>query len=97
MGNRDNQIQSGAILAPASLVIEKVAVGGDATFTYTATGGLATPFTIATSGGSGSQSFANIAAGAYTVTETSLPAGWDFTSLVCEDSSTWWAAFRVLQ
>ena len=84
VGNRDNQIQSGAILAPASLVIEKVAVGGDATFTYTSTGGLTSPFTIATSGGSGSQSFANIAPGAYTVTETSL-AGWDFTSLVCVD------------
>ncbi len=85
VGNRDNQIQSGAILAPASLVIEKVAVGGDATFTFTSTGGIASPSTIATSGGSGSQSFANITPGAYTVTETSLPAGWDFTGLACVD------------
>jgi uncharacterized repeat protein (TIGR01451 family) len=85
VGNRDNQIQSGAILAPASLVIEKIAVGGDATFDYSSTGGIANPLSITTSGGSGSQSFANVSPGAYTVTETALPAGWDFTSLVCVD------------
>jgi uncharacterized repeat protein (TIGR01451 family) len=85
VGNRDNQIQSGAILAPATLVVDKVAVGGDATFSYSATGGIANPFSIATSGGSGSQSFVDISAGTYTVTESALPAGWEFTSLVCED------------
>jgi len=85
VGNRDNQIMSGAILAPASLVVNKVALGGDATFSYSTTGGIANPFQITTSGGSGSQSFANIAAGAYTVTEGALPAGWEFTSLACQD------------
>ena len=40
MGNRDNQIMSGAILSPARLVIRKVTVGGDATFDYAATGGI---------------------------------------------------------
>ncbi|HEU5264215.1 MAG TPA: hypothetical protein VFU34_06225, partial [Gaiellaceae bacterium] len=86
VGNRDNQIMSGAILAPANLLIEKVAVGGDATFDYTSTGGLSpASFPITTVGGSGSQSFTNIAAGTYTVTESAPPAGWDFTSLDCVD------------
>ncbi|MGH2526847.1 MAG: prealbumin-like fold domain-containing protein, partial [Actinomycetota bacterium] len=86
VGCRDNQIMSGAILAPANLLIEKVAVGGDATFDYTSTGGLSpASFPIATSGGNGSQSFTNIAPGSYTVTESALPAGWDFTSLQCVD------------
>ena len=86
VGCRDNQIMSGAILAPANLLIEKVAVGGNATFNYTSTGGLSpASFPIATSGGTGSQSFTNIAAGSYTVTESAPPAGWDFTSLQCVD------------
>ena len=90
VGNRDNQIMSGAILAPANIVIHKVAVGGDGTFGYTGTGGITSPFSITTSGGSGSQSFTSLSAGSYTVTESAPPAGWDFTSLTCvdEDSGT---------
>jgi len=55
VGNRDNQIMSSAILSPAHIVIKKVAVGGDATFDYTATGpgGLPANFSITTSGGMG--------------------------------------------
>ena len=54
VGTRDNQIMSGAILAPATIVIRKVAVGGDDTFAYTTTGGLSpSSFNIATSGGNG--------------------------------------------
>jgi uncharacterized repeat protein (TIGR01451 family) len=85
VGNRDNQIMSSAILAPANILIRKVAVGGDATFGYTATGGISSPFSITTSGGVGSQAFSSISPGSYTVTESAPPAGWDFTSLVCED------------
>ena len=89
VGNRDNQIMSGAILAPATIVIRKVAVGGDDTFAYTTTGGLSpSSFNIATTGGNGSQSYANIAPGSYTVTESAPPAGWDFTNLVCVDEDT---------
>ena len=89
VGNRDNQIMSGAILAPATVVIRKVAVGGNDTFAYTTTGGLSpSSFNIATSGGNGSQSYANIAAGSYTVTESAPPAGWDFTNLVCVDEDS---------
>ena len=85
VGNRDNQIMSGAILSPANIVIRKNTVGGDATFNYAATGGISSGFSIATSGGTGSQSFTNISAGSYTVTESALPAGWDFTNLACLD------------
>jgi uncharacterized repeat protein (TIGR01451 family) len=85
VGNRDNQIMSGAIQAPANIVIVKNTVGGDAAFNYTSTGGIATPFTITTSGGTGQQSFTNIGAGTYTVTEQAAPSGWVLTDLVCSD------------
>jgi uncharacterized repeat protein (TIGR01451 family) len=85
VGNRDNQIMSGAIIAPANLLIKKVAVGGDGTFDYTSTGGITNPFTITTASGNGQVSFSSLSPGPYTVTE-SAEAGWDFTSLVCEDA-----------
>jgi hypothetical protein len=89
VGNRDNQIQSNAILAPATIVIRKVTVGGDGTFGYTTTGGLSpASFSITTSSGSGTQSFTGVAPGSYTVTESAPPAGWQFTSLVCEDEDS---------
>ena len=69
----------------ANIVIRKVSVGGDATFGYTATGGIASPFTIATSGGQGSTSFTGISHGTYSVTEDLPGAPWSFTSLVCDD------------
>ena len=69
-----------------TVVINKTAVGGDATFAYTGTGaGVSANFNIITSGGSGSQTFTNIAPGAKTVTESAPPAGWNFTSLTCSD------------
>ncbi len=89
VGNRDNQIMSGAILSPANIVIRKNTVGGDATFNYAATGGISSSFSITTSSGTASQSFTNITAGSYTVTESApLPAGWDFTNLVCVDEDS---------
>ena len=75
---------SGAILSPANIVIRRWSAATD-TFAYTATGGISSNFSITTSGGNGSQSFTNIAAGSYTVTESAPPAGWDFTNLVCVD------------
>jgi len=85
VGARDNQIMSSAILSPANILIKKVAVGGDGTFDYTATGGISSNFSITTSGGNGSQAFSSITPGTYTVTESAPPAGWDFTNLVCVD------------
>ena len=88
VGNRDNQIMSGAILSPANIVIRKNTVGGDDTFGYSATGGISSSFNLATSGGTASQSFTNISPGSYTVTESTLPAGWDFSNLVCVDEDS---------
>ena len=71
-----------------NVAIDKTCVGGNDTFNYTGTGtGIAASFSITCSGGSGSQSFNDIADGAKTVVETvpPPPAGWQFTSLVCSD------------
>ncbi len=67
-----------------TVIIRKNTVGGDNTFGYTTGAGL-NDFTIPTSGGTGSQTFNNIAAGPTTVTESSSPPGWVFTSLACSD------------
>jgi CSLREA domain-containing protein len=64
------------------VVVQKSAVGGDGTFSYT--GGLGS-FTITTSGGTGSQVFDNVVPGVYAVTEGTPPAGWDFVGVVCGD------------
>jgi len=64
------------------VVVQKSAVGGDETFSYT--GGLGS-FTITTSGGTGSQVFDNVVPGVYAVTEGTLPAGWDFMGVACVD------------
>jgi CSLREA domain-containing protein len=64
------------------VVVQKSAVGGDETFSYT--GGLGA-FTITTSGGTGSQVFDNVVPGVYAVTEGAPPAGWDFVGVVCGD------------
>ncbi len=64
------------------VVVQKSAVGGDGTFSYT--GGLGA-FTITTSGGTGSQVFDNVVPGVYAVTEGTPPAGWDFVGVVCVD------------
>ena len=55
--------------------------GGDGTFGYTTTGdgGLAPSFNITTSNGTGQQVNNGINPGTYTVNETTLPGGWNFT------------------
>ena len=66
-------------IQPGSITVNKKAVGGDGAFDFTGTGpGVLTAFTITTSGAehAGSQPFAGLAAGTYTVSET-VPAGWD--------------------
>jgi hypothetical protein len=71
----------------ASIVINKSAVGGDATFNFTATG-LSSPFSITTVGGSGSQTFSNLAPGAYSVTESGPSSPWVFTTLTCSSGGS---------
>lgn len=71
-----------------TIIINKTAVSGDDTFNFTATGtGLPANFQITTTGGSGSQTFTNLAPGTYTVTEVvpPPPPNWSFTSLSCTD------------
>ena len=85
LGNQDRSLAAGAVEPAGTVVINKVAVGGDATFDYLGSGsGISSTFSIATSGGTGSVTFSNIVAGAKTVTET-VPSGWDFTNLTCSD------------
>ncbi len=88
VGNQDLQLASSAISAPGSIVVIKNTVGGNNTFDYTATGGgMTSPFTITTSGGTNSTTFSNLATGtaggSRSVTEGTLPSGWGFTSLNC--------------
>ena len=64
------------------MTITKNTLGGDGTFGYTGTLGLAT---LTTSGGTISQSFTNLAPGPFTVAENDPAPGFDFTNLVCVD------------
>ncbi|MDW8031907.1 MAG: hypothetical protein RMJ29_08880, partial [Candidatus Bipolaricaulota bacterium] len=73
------------LIAAGTIVINKTAVGGNDTFSYTSTIPGNATFNITTTGGSGSQTFAGVTAGSYTVTESAPPSGWDFTSLSCVD------------
>src|SRR5215218_3682094 len=66
------------------IVINKVTENGDDTFGYTTTGGL-NPATFTLSNGQ-SRTYSDstqVAAGNYSVTESTIPAGWTLKSLVC--------------
>ena len=67
-----------------SVTIVKNAVGGDDTFNFGGDFGL---FSIATAGGTGSESFGNLLPGTYSVVE-GVPAGWDLVDLSCDNAST---------
>ncbi|MCW5844926.1 MAG: carboxypeptidase regulatory-like domain-containing protein [Caldilinea sp.] len=80
-----NERQTGTI------IINKTAQGGDATFDFTGPGGnLGSNFQLTTTNGSASVTFNNVPTGAYSVAEdvNALPTGWDFTGLACSDPST---------
>ena len=64
-----------------SLTIEKEAIGGNSTFSFTGSNGIGS-FTITTTGNTGSVTFPNLTPGSYTVTETAK-AGWTQTSSDC--------------
>jgi hypothetical protein len=69
--------------------IHKITQNGDGSFGYTTTGGL-TPSTFNLSNG-GTQGFTGpgtILAGSYSVTEATLPAGWDLVNLACTATGT---------
>nr|WP_240451213.1 DUF11 domain-containing protein [Wenzhouxiangella sp. XN201] len=70
-------------IEPGQIEIIKNTVGGNGSFDFSGDLG---NFTIATSGGSGSDLSTNLSPGSYTVTET-VPAGWSLTSISCVSDS----------
>jgi hypothetical protein len=71
------------------IVIHKVTENGDATFGYSTTGGL-NPATFNLSNGQ-SRTYSDatqVQAGNYTVSESTVPAGWTLKSLVCTATGT---------
>ncbi|HUU46340.1 MAG TPA: LamG-like jellyroll fold domain-containing protein, partial [Acidobacteriota bacterium] len=84
---------SGAACTPCSgtIIIRKNSINGDGTFSYTgccapaSSKGLLGSFTITTTGGTGSQTFSNIGAGNYTVTELGPLSPWVFVTITFSD------------
>ena len=70
----------GAVAAPLA---SSAASDTTAVFGFTGTGGI-TPASFSLKNG-GMETFVNVAPGTYTVTESTVPAGWVLTNLVCVD------------
>ncbi len=72
-----------------TIKITKVSTGGTGTFNFSTTGTGLSNFQIDTSPEGGPDKiFSNILPGTYSVTEGTLPTGWDFTSLSCAETGT---------
>jgi hypothetical protein len=65
-----------------TIIIHKVTENGDASFGYTTTGSLS-PATFTLSNGETRTYGGNVLAGSYSVTESTIPAGWTLKSLAC--------------
>jgi hypothetical protein len=63
--------------------IHKVTENGDASFGYTTTGGLSPATFSLSNGGTRTYGPGTVLSGSYSVTESTLPAGWTFKNLVC--------------
>lgn len=77
------------------IVVIKNVAGADGTFDFIGDWTDGSPvlpaggeFDITTSGGTGQQVFDNVTAGSYSLSETQVPEGYEFTSLACADSMT---------
>jgi hypothetical protein len=70
-----------------TLIVYAEAQGGDATFSYGGSGSLAS-FQISTEGGGGAKVF-DLTAGAYTLTQNSLPSGWGTKEVFCDGTGTY--------
>ncbi len=69
------------------IIIRKVTENGDATFGYSTTGGLSPASFNLSNGQSRTYSDATqVQPGSYSVTESTIPAGWTLKSLVCTNS-----------
>jgi hypothetical protein len=71
-----------------TIVVHKVTENGDASFGYTTTGGLSPATFNLSNGGTRTYGPGTVLAGSYSVTESTLPAGWTFKSLVCTATGT---------
>jgi hypothetical protein len=74
-------------------IIKRTEGGSGGPFGYTTTGGLdPSIFDLTTTAegeaGQATQGFSNLSPGSYSVTESSLPDNWEFTSLVCSAGGT---------
>jgi hypothetical protein len=70
-----------------SLQIVKNAVGGDGTFQFTSATAAIGTFSLTTSGGSSSQTFASVTSGVHTITEASID-GWTLSAISCVNAVT---------
>ena len=91
-GQRDNQMQSGTVVANGTIVIVKDAIPNDAQdFSFNLTNGTTINQNFLLDDDSdvtlpNSQTF-SVAPGVYTAQELNIPAGWSLTNLVCVDPS----------
>jgi hypothetical protein len=71
-----------------TIIINKVTENGDATFGYTTTGGLDPATFNLSNGGTRTYGPGTVLAGNYSVTESTIPAGWTLKSLTCTASGS---------
>jgi hypothetical protein len=71
-----------------TIIIHKVTENGDATFGYTTTGGLSPATFNLSNGGTRTYGPGTVVAGNYSVTESTIPAGWTLKSLTCTASGS---------
>jgi hypothetical protein len=69
-----------------TLIVYTETQGGDAAFSFSGSGSLGS-FQIATEQGGGAKVF-DLAAGTYTVTQDSLPSGWNKQKVFCDGTGT---------
>ncbi|HRD65941.1 MAG TPA: IPTL-CTERM sorting domain-containing protein [Candidatus Competibacter sp.] len=75
-------------VAQDALVVEKKALGGDATFSFTSSSNAIGNFSLTTVNGGALRAFNSLPSGQYSVTETALPTGWDLTGNTCSSGVT---------
>jgi hypothetical protein len=71
-----------------TIKIHKITENGDATFGYTATGGLSPATFTLSNGGTRTYGPGTVLAGTYSVTESTIPTGWTLKSLTCTTSGS---------
>jgi hypothetical protein len=71
-----------------TIKIHKVTENGDATFGYTTTGGLSPATFNLSNGGTHTYGPGTVLAGNYSVTESTIPAGWTLKDLICTASGS---------